>query len=247
MGPGPEGLGVEWGGHIVDTTVLVCVTVPGVWVEVEGSHFLQNTGYLVWGRGLVGVCAGGGPLKLTACLQTEGLPPVSQAAPGIGGVWGVGGAGGCALTEVVVCSPCSLLPALTTQSTKGIWVGLTVASPHCHSGYEQWVGGLRSSPVHPYRLSPGAAPESGPHKGMGTGIRTQSGRVEALCREAWICGTRALLNPIRRPRVLGWPLPWPVELSDSTVTLGLHISPPSGGIQGEHAACDTGPCLAQEA
>ena len=36
----------------MDTTVLVCVTVPGVWVAVEGSHFLQNTGYLVWGGGL---------------------------------------------------------------------------------------------------------------------------------------------------------------------------------------------------
>ena len=77
MGPGPEGSGVERGGHIVDTTVLVCVTVPGVWVEVEGSHFLQNTGYLVWGGGLVGVCAGGGPLKLTACFaDPRGLPPV---------------------------------------------------------------------------------------------------------------------------------------------------------------------------
>lgn len=109
----------------MDTTVLVCVTVPGVWVEAEGSHFLQNTGYLVWGRGLVGVCAGGGPLKLTACFaDPRGLPPVQPRlllALEEFGEWG--GAGGCALTELVVCSPCSLLPALTTQSTKGILGG----------------------------------------------------------------------------------------------------------------------------
>lgn len=75
MGLGPEGLG----GHIVDTTILVCVTVPGVWVGVEGSHFLQNTGYLVWCGGLVCVCAGGRPLKLTACFaDPRGLPPVQS-------------------------------------------------------------------------------------------------------------------------------------------------------------------------
>lgn len=48
------------GWHIVDTVILVCVTVPGVWVGVEGSHFLQNTGYLVW-------CGG-----LFVCVQEEG-------------------------------------------------------------------------------------------------------------------------------------------------------------------------------
>lgn len=46
--------------------------------------------------------------------------------------------------------------------------------------------------------------------------QNQSGRVEALCREAWICGTRALLNPIRRPEIAGVAPSWPVELSDST-------------------------------
>lgn len=58
----------------MDTTVLVCVTVPGVWVAVEGSHFLQNTGYLVWGGGLEGcVCRRRAPQADRLFCRPEGL------------------------------------------------------------------------------------------------------------------------------------------------------------------------------